>query len=57
MEQAANGTLPQVVSYSRCKKSLEPCSVVIEPKNVSENDALVVLFDNTFSWLKEKSVR
>ena len=56
VEQAPNGSLPQIIPYSRSRFSLEPCSILIDPKNTQEN-ALVVLFDNSYSWLKEKRLR
>ena len=56
LEQTPSGTLPQVVPYSRARVSLEPCSVLIDPKTSQEN-TIIVLFDNSYSWLKEKRIR
>ena len=56
LEQTPSGTLPQVVPYSRSRVSLEPCSILIDPKHTQDN-TIVVLFDNSYSWLKEKRIR
>ena len=56
LEQTPAGTLPQLIPYSRARISLEPCSILIDPKN-SQDNTIVVLFDNSYSWLKEKRIR
>lgn len=54
VEQMPDGTLPQIVPYRRGRINLEPSFITLAPRD--KDSTMIVLFDNTYSWLKGKII-